>query len=184
METFITIPDFPEYSVSDKGNVRSNRSGRILKLDTQTKLPYKRVTFSVNGKTTRKPVHRLVAEAFIPNPMNKPFVNHIDNDPSNNHVSNLEWVTHSENMIHCCSQGRGSTSAGALGTAKSKRAKREVQLKETLGSLFVSINVSSKSTVTFKCSKCSQEYTVRIDSPVLLRTNPMCRTCAYTERSK
>lgn len=182
METFIEIKDFPDYSVSNLGNVRSNRTGRILKPDIMTKLPYRRVTLSVKGVTTRKPVHRLVAETFINNPLNKPYVNHIDNDPANNVVSNLEWVTHSENMLHCTKQGRGSSSAGALGTAKAKRAKRELQLKETLGNLFVSINAGKKSTVTFLCAKCMQEYTVRIDSPSLLRHNPMCRSCAYTER--
>lgn len=182
METFVEIKNFPNYSVSDLGNVRSNKSGRILKPDIQTKLTYRRVTLSSKGVTTRKPVHRLVAEAFISNPLNKPYVNHIDNDPANNAISNLEWVTHSENMLHCTAQGRGSSSAGALGTAKAKRAKREAQLKETLGKLFVSINVDTKSTVTFLCAKCTQAYTVRIDSPTLFRHNPMCRSCAYTER--
>lgn len=50
-------------------------------------------------------VHRLVAQAFIPNPENKPFVNHIDSNRSNNHISNLEWVTNRENFEHAVNFG-------------------------------------------------------------------------------
>lgn len=87
------------YSVSDSGEVFSKRSGKYLKL-AHKKNGYVYTELNVNGVTTYKRVHRLVAEAFIPNPENKPFVNHIDGNKSNNSVSNLEWVTGSENNIH------------------------------------------------------------------------------------
>lgn len=75
------------------------RKERVL-LPERSKLGYKRVTLSKNGKKERRPVHRLVAETFIPNPHNKPQVNHIDGNPSNNSVANLEWNTARENMRH------------------------------------------------------------------------------------
>lgn len=61
---------------------------------------YLEVILHTNGKGHPKKVHRLVAETFIPNPDNKPQVNHKDYNTTNNHVNNLEWVTHSENIKH------------------------------------------------------------------------------------
>lgn len=51
-------------------------------------------------KRKYKPVHQIVAEAWIPNPDNKPIINHIDGNPENNHIDNLEWCTYSENTLH------------------------------------------------------------------------------------
>lgn len=66
---------------------------------------YECITFQKEGKQILEYIHRLVAEAFIPNPNNKPEVNHVDNDGHNNDVSNLEWVTGSENVTHAVEQG-------------------------------------------------------------------------------
>lgn len=69
---------------------------------------YCRVLLSMNGKAKHYSVHRLVAEAFIPNPQNKPQINHIDGNKSNNCVGNLEWCTASENQIHARIAGLNS----------------------------------------------------------------------------
>lgn len=72
-----------------------------------------RYALSVDGKTKMKLAHRMILEAFeVPNPENKPHVNHIDNDPTNNFIENLEWCTHTENMQHMIKCGRKVTYRG------------------------------------------------------------------------
>lgn len=91
------------YSISDDGEVRKDATNYILKQSLQQ--GYKFVTLLINGKQKRMRVHRLVAETFIPNPENKPYVNHIDGKRDNNNLSNLEWVTPSENTRHAVETG-------------------------------------------------------------------------------
>lgn len=86
-----------KYQISDSGNVKSLITHKYLKLVDNK--GYKRVFLS-NPYRRWYLVHRLVAEAFIPNPENKPTVNHIDGNKQNNCVDNLEWATYSENNIH------------------------------------------------------------------------------------
>jgi hypothetical protein len=83
-----------DYFVSNTGLVR-NKRGMILK-PTKDK-GYIRVNLCKNKEKKKHSVHRLVALAFIPNPDNKPQVDHADSNPSNNDVSNLRWATRSEN---------------------------------------------------------------------------------------
>lgn len=99
------------YEVSSMGNVRSLdahicngkstrlRKGRIIQFGIQNSGYYQAPIWKDN-KGYSALVHRLVAEAFIPNPDNKEFVNHIDGNKMNNVVTNLEWVTRLENHQH------------------------------------------------------------------------------------
>lgn len=87
------------YSVSNYGDVKNNRTGKLMKPRKNEK-GYLRIGLTTNGKQKCMRVHRLVAQAFIPNPENKPEVNHIDFDKENNCVNNLEWVTGKENTKH------------------------------------------------------------------------------------
>ena len=91
------------YSVSEDGQVKNNLTNKILSQSTQQ--GYKHVTLMIEGKQKRMRVHRLVAETFINNPMNKPYVNHKDGNRINNNVINLEWVTPSENTQHAVNIG-------------------------------------------------------------------------------
>lgn len=91
------------YSVSDVGEVRNDKTNLTLKPHIQQ--GYAHITIYINKKPKRVKIHRLVATAFIPNPESKPYVNHIDGLKSNNSVSNLEWVTASENTQHAVDTG-------------------------------------------------------------------------------
>lgn len=84
-----------EYFITEDGRVI--RNGRELKI---YKGNYSILKLSINNTAKTRAVHRLVAETYIPNPENKPEVNHLDGDRTNNHISNLEWVTSSENKKH------------------------------------------------------------------------------------
>ena len=90
MEIWKNIKCFEQYSVSSLGNVRNNKTGRILKPRKHTG-GYVRVMLCKDSKHYDCYIHRLVAQAFIPNPKNLPEVNHKDEDKSNNFVENLEW---------------------------------------------------------------------------------------------
>lgn len=98
MEVWKSIVNYNQYEISSEGRVRNKKFNRIVKPSFVK--GYHRLGLYKNNKRIQYSVHRLVAEAFLPNPENKPFVNHIDGVKDNNSLSNLEWSTELENTNH------------------------------------------------------------------------------------
>jgi NUMOD4 motif/HNH endonuclease len=120
-EIWMAIPDYEGYyEVSSMGRVRSlprishrgfKLKGKIIK-GSPNQDGYLHLRLWKDGAKEIFRVHRLVALAFIRNPENKPRVNHIDNNRSNNALSNLEWATHQEDVDHKCRQNRQNRPVG------------------------------------------------------------------------
>lgn len=136
METWKKISGWP-YSVSDSGRVRNDRNGRILAGFFVR--DYHRVLLSNKGHLKKFMVHRLVAEAFIPKPDGNMEVNHIDGNGRNNHVSNLEWVSHSENVLHAY-RNLGYAAHNQNG---SNASRKQIRCVET-GVIYESVSAAAK----------------------------------------
>ena len=141
---------------------------------------YARVSLSKEGKVTRYSVHRLVGLHFIDNPENKPQINHIDNNGLNNNYTNLEWTTHSENMIHASKQGRLPGTDLLLNLADKRSKATDVKISSLLGSSLIKIYTiksgkKDRKYVQYYCKHCSNEADARIDNPRI--TNQVCVKC-------
>lgn len=121
------INDFPNYKINNLGQVFSNykyktaipcNTWREVKPVLDKGTGYYLVTLVNNGVRKNQYIHRLLAQNFIPNSLNKPQVNHIDGNKQNNALSNLEWVTAKENSRH----------AVDIGLCDERRKKQEVAI--------------------------------------------------------
>lgn len=124
LEIWRQIKEYPRYSVSNLGRVKNNNTDKVLKGYTDFK-GYQRVCIHCRGERIRKDlkVHRLVAEAFVPNPDNKPQVNHIDGNKQNNAASNLEFCTNQENQLHAYRVLDSTERRRKIGEANKRRVK-------------------------------------------------------------
>lgn len=135
LEIWKNIDGFKYYQISNLGNIKSlERTESIYNYKKRTNVLRKRkekilatrissngylnISLLKNGKTTTELVHRLVAEAFIPNPDNLPQVNHINGNKQDNRVENLEWCTPSENLRHAVINGLKKSSEKQKEVAK------------------------------------------------------------------
>ena len=92
------VEGYPNYMIYKDGRVWSNYGkGKFLKQSTNPR-GYFLVGLWKDGKRKTVTVHRLLCNAYIDNPENKPEIDHIDNNKQNNNISNLRWVTSSENQ--------------------------------------------------------------------------------------
>lgn len=135
-----------EYYISDHGRVKSYKFGkeRILKpgLDRDK---YPIICIRINCKNKTISIHRLVALAFIKNPDNKPQVNHIDGNKSNNHFTNLEWNTSKENIRH-------GWDTGLYDNCRKVRSKPVIDI--TTGKKYDSLKLACKHiNETYNCHK-------------------------------
>lgn len=125
------IPNFPKHFITEQGDVISK--GRVHKQST-TKDGYKQIKLYNRGLKKHFYIHRLVAEAFIPNPDSLKYVNHKDFDKTNNNVSNLEWCSASYNIKYSYDAGRCEKSrqlTSALGKKYGGRFRKPVECIET-----------------------------------------------------
>lgn len=200
-EIFKSVPGYETlYEVSNLGNVKAldryntDKHGKVKfypgkllspEVYSRSFTSYKRVTLCKNGKTKRFQVHQLVLLAFIGPAEGKPLVNHIDNNGLNNNLTNLEWCTHSENMMHAQKQGRlfnSQSKGGKIGGSKlHKEAVERVTslVGETIGIYTILEYIgkrSDKHYVKAQCTRCNG-ITELVYTHVTNKKNSTCNVC-------
>lgn len=183
------INGFPNYSVSDDGGVRNDKFNRPLSYSKHKAglTTYLRVTLFIDGVRYYRQVHRLVAEAFIPNPLNLPQVDHKDNNGLNNMKDNLQWFTGTQNVQKSFEQNphikiQICRSGGLLGGARN-RVKSEIKYRRLLGDRFIAFHPSEEiikdACISYLCA-CGIARTASIMWKELRNHEGKCPQCTGT----
>jgi len=117
------VKDFPNYLIYPDGKVFSKNSNGFMKPDTNGGYYY--VYLYKDSKSKLKRIHRLIAEHYIPNPDNKPFVDHINRDRKDNRIENLRWVTRRENNLNKTCRKDNTTGFKWIISSKQKKYNKE-----------------------------------------------------------
>ena len=183
------ITDFDNYEVSNIGIIRRITNKKVLAFSIQDKgfTSYNRVTLFKNSIRYYRSVHRLVAQAFIPNPKNLPQVNHIDTNGLNNYDTNLEWSTGSDNIkwsfktnnivktAICIAGGK----AAAITTQRKAQNKYKDMLKDAFIEFHIGGSIIKDAAVTYKCS-CGIIRTASVMWKELRKYKGKCPICTNT----
>jgi len=144
----MNIQDYENYIIYPDGDVYSRKRNKYLKHMTNTQ-GYKFVELCKKGKRKGFKVHRLVALHYIDNPDNKPDVDHIDGDKSNNHISNLRWVTNQENL-NAFQKKRSNNTSDIKNIYQHKRYNRWIYEKIIFGERIYKSFKTKEEAITFK----------------------------------
>ena len=141
-----TIKDFPGYEISITGEIRNKRNGYVKK-PSIGKRGYPVVSLQKDGKQYVRTIHILLARTYIPNPENKPEVNHKNGNKEDFSLDNLEWTTSKENSIH----------AVTTGLLPPTNEKEVIQYSDDMVELarYVSASAASRETGIKRCNICS-----------------------------
>lgn len=183
------IKDFPNYQVSETGQVKNIKFNRTLSFSRSHKkfTTYLRVTLFKDNQRFYRSVHRLVAESFLPNPFNFSQVDHIDANGENNYVSNLQWITPSENIKKSFLQNSAikteACKKGGLKGGFKNREKAKQKYKQILGNRFKSFHPSGAliqdACVTYIC-ECGSQRTASVMWKELRLHKGKCPVCTNT----
>ena len=119
-EIYVNISNYPNYQISNHGNIKSVITGKFLK--GTLSCGYMRVGLKNDDGKSCLLIHRLIANEFIPNPDDKKFVDHMDRNRTNNNILNLRWVTSTENNQN--TSMKSTNTSGTIGVGFDKRSNK------------------------------------------------------------
>lgn len=127
-----SIPDVLKYFITSEGSIFSLNQNRFL--TPKYRNGYQVIEYYEDGKRKRLYIHRILATLFMPNPENKPEINHINGIKSDNRIENLEWCTHAENIKHAFKIGLCDNRSGIIGIESHKAKINDAIVRDIRGS--------------------------------------------------